>query len=440
MTDHSRRRSVLQAFATLFRSSMVRSIGSLLGFAATFLVTASLGAADAGVLYGSITWVAGLAILARWGVIDRILVELPPMAAGWRHRAVAAIVNRDLRNSLIRIIVLLGIVACLWGVAIFAQKPLALSLPLLIGLFPATVILQILSASAKAWGRVATALFFEFALIPAVVIIVVLLIAISPMPGSTQIVGIAYLGGTVLAIWGCYSLLLSDRWHARPAAFRSRRTRIRDRNFGLIEFSNFLNSWLAMLLLPLLMAADDVGIFNLSLRLAGAIGLISATIYVIVMPGLAVSRAQRNTEEWRTTLRNAHILMAALGAGFAIVIFKFGPLILGLAGEEFLEATVPLYILTGCYSLAVALGPGGGVLSAIGEEAVVRNANIATTVLSLLAMVPAILQFGLVGAAIVSGATFLALKGALLFYQLRMTRALEWERAPPGNAAVAQER
>jgi glycosyltransferase involved in cell wall biosynthesis len=429
---------VLGTFRSLLRATTLRALGSLLGFAATFLVTAVLGPEHAGTLYASIAWSAGIAILARWGMVDRILIELPPLAQGRRAPLVPAVINRDIARTLALSAAWLAGLAICWQVAALFDAEPALDPVLLMALAVPTAFLQLFSAVGKAVGHVERSIFFEFVLLPLVVILVAAAARFDLLPASRVLIGATYVAGTALAAGWCFWTSLWPRWHARRGGRSSERTRQRDWNFGLIDLSNFLNGWLAILVLPFLLTSYDVGIFNLAFRFTAAIGVIAGSLYMVVIPRLSVALNQRDEREWKATVRNTRLVMALAGLAFAAGTFIFGPLMLSWAGKAFVVAKVPLYIMAGCFALGVALGPGSGVVAAAGREDIVRTLNIASTVLAVVLLVPMVLAFGLIGAALVTGLTYLLLRALLLYHDLKMQKQLVWSARPPRPASVPE--
>jgi O-antigen/teichoic acid export membrane protein len=420
-----RGKGMLQSFSMVFGSSMVRSVGAALGFAATFLATAVLGPHNAGVLFGSYAWATGLAILVRWGISDRLILEVPPLMGTWREQAIPGIVNRDLWACAKRSVLITALVVVAWELAGLFGISGGLSLTYIVLALPATVLMQVLSTAGKAVGGVAASIAFEFLAPPLLVIIFSGVVRFGVLPATVGLIGSGYIVGSLLGALGCYAVSMHRRWHRRRLRGARRAVRRRDTNFAVIEISNYLNSWLSMLMLPFLMSSFDVGLFNMAFRLTAAIGLISSTIYIILMPRLAIAMQRGDRGMWRATIIQGRAIMALLGIGFMAGIWLLGPSVLGWAGQEFLAAKRALLIMTAGFSLSVALGPSGGVLAAAGQEKVVRDANMASTALALLLLVPAVEFFGLDGAAFVAACATFSLKAILLVAEMRLHARIE---------------
>lgn len=417
---------LLGAITSIFRFSLIRTFGSLLGFAATFLATAALGPEDAGILFGSFAWASGLAILARWGLNDRLLLEIPPLVGSWREAAGPAIVNLDIATSMKRTAIILAGVALAWFTAVQMQLNIALSFWFIALFLPANVLLQILAAAAKGFDRLGRGLTFEFAVPPVIVLLTAGMIKADLLSGGFTMLAAAYFAGALVGAAGCYWTALRPVWHGRILRKFHRKARDRDRSFSMIEGIYFLNAWLIILVLPFLLPPAEVGIFNLVLRLAAAIGLVSSTIYVIMVPRLAIALKQRDLARWKSAILNCRIASVFLAILFMACVYFAGPFILAWAGQDFERAQGPLFFMAACTSMGFALGPSGSILSAAGMEIRVRNTIMLVAFISATCITPAVKLFGFDGAAAVSGLSALAINFSLLWAEISVSRSLKW--------------
>lgn len=409
----------------IFTSASSRIGGSALGFLATFLVTRALGPAQSGILFATITWALGLAILARWGASERILIQLSPLKGGWRQGAIAGFVNREIRGSLIRIAILLG--AVLAGLWIMDQPP-ALDVPLLVTLAPATAILQLVSAACKSMQRLTTALIFEIILQPVVVIATVMMVMEARAFDPFTTIAFSYLLATIAATAGCVVIGMRGQWHARILKMDRVAGPQRARDFGLIETSNFVATALPMLVLPFLLPPADVGILNLTFRIVASISLLASTVHLLTLPALSIALHGKDENAWRHIVRRGRLMLVGVAGLFLLAVLTAGPSVLRLAGEGFLEGARSLEIMSILFAAGTALGPSAAVISVLGAQHLLRNVTVGTTVLSLVLFVPVVEQWGLEGAAFLTGGSFLVTRLALLVLELRETRRVNWSR------------
>ena len=401
--------------------SVTRGTGSLASFVFTALAAQALGPADSGVLFVSVTWAMGLAIVARWGASDLVLLTFPPLHDGWRRPAVPAILVHYLRASLLRatlVTALAGAVAAAAGPAALARLGID---PLFVcTLLFLTVLQQLLAAAARALGAPVRATLCEFVLVPLLAILALLPLGDARSAWTVAQFEWLYLACAALAVAGLLSIrgmpvtLLRS---INPGAIRS--NLLRSRSFGLIEASGFLVNWSSLLVTPLLLSVHDAGLLNPALRIAGMVALVAVSVPSVFVPRLAIAERAGSRAEAARLVRSARLVMAMTGAAFYLVVIVAGDQALGLIGDKFRAAYVPLLVIAGGQCGSLALGPSGAVLALRGQERIMRNVVMVSGVLSLLLLVPAIALFGLHGAAVIAGLAPLASKLALRFHEER---------------------
>jgi O-antigen/teichoic acid export membrane protein len=404
----------------LIQASSVRVLGAGAAFLATLIVTRMLGAAGAGILFGTYAWAVGLALAARWGSGNAIMLDIPPRNTAWRRSGIASYGNGQLAGAIKRTVLLLMLVALCILIFRWTDYRPELSFSLLIPLLPLTVVLQILCAISRGMDKPASSLFFEFLMLPLVVLLVAGAVAVKAIGPSLDLFALAYIAGTGLAALSCFLFNLLPFWHLRRARARTLRKQNRQRNFALVELAFFLNSWAAMLMLPFFLSAHQIGIFNLVFRLVASVGLIVTTIQILILPRLSLAWRNRDGEAWRRAMRDGKIVMAALGLLYTTGIFIAGKHILGLAGHEFIAGYPELLIMSACYGAGIALGPSAFILNAAGFDALVSRISTSISLGSVLALLPALYCFGMTGVAWVTGITMLTLSGTLFACERRM--------------------
>ena len=405
--------------------SFARILGAVLGFATAFFSSVLLGAKDAGQLYVSIACALGIAILARWGVIDRILVEQSPLIGGWRAAVFPAHINRDLLKGLLRALIWL----CLFLVMYMFGYASSLSLPLLFALTPSIVILQIICAAAKAAGYVTQALIYEFVLPPALMALTIGLCILGLLKPNISILGGSYFAGTVAGAAGCFFWILRPFWNMRIARFKESRSQKKVHDYAITEIANYANSWFAILLLPIFSSMHDVGIFNLIYRLSSAINLMVSVAYSIILPKISVYRAKRERHLWDEILQKSRIYMVLLGIAFSCIILVSGSSILRAAGEDFAHGLSGLYIMSFCFSLSMIGVVSSWALLAAGYTYVSRNLNLSFAAFSMILSISFIYSFGLLGASIATGIGSLLLRMSFVLFDRKIQKSLDWGKS-----------
>lgn len=421
------RGSIFNVFAL---SSVARVLGALLGFATTFASSMLLGPKNAGELYGTVAWALGLAILSRWGVIDRILVEQARLVDGWRSPAFPASINRDLVTCLFRTIFWLVLFIGARRLGSSMGYDLPIDLALLVGLTLAVVVLQIICAAAKAKGLVAQALVFEFVIPPLTMLMVLMLCVLGQIEPGVMVLGGSYLAGTAIGAIGCFYHLLYPTWHWRIQRNKRMAASRRMHDFAMTEISSFATSWFPILLLPVFTSAHDVGIFNLAYRISGSIGLIAATSYSIILPKLSIARANNDKKNWDHIIIRSRLFMICLSVMFILFIVFEGDWIMLRAGEDFSKETHILYIMSIFFSLGLMAGPSSGILIAARFDKISRNVNILSSIFSFFLTIALTYGFGMTGAAIATGVAFLSNRLLLLFFECKIQKSIVWQRYP----------
>jgi O-antigen/teichoic acid export membrane protein len=399
--------------------SLVRMIGAAAAFALAAVVSSALGPADAGVFFVSITWAYVIGVVARWGSSDLIVLTIAPMAHGKRASAIPAIVARRMYEALFRFaaMVLPGLVAVWALVDRLVPQPLALDPWFILPLALAITLQQLLSATARAFSRPVVSSFLEFSFMSLFTLAGYLLCHGLGMALKLQHFEWLYTVGAIVATF----LLLAGSpvriaWLRPIRASLTRSTAYRAHSFALIELCNYLLVWASFLMMPFLLPAADVGIFNAVQRIAGIVQLVTVNIPLVFLPKLAIAQRQRDQAEFGRLLRSMQGVMLATGLGFFVAVAILGGSALSLFGAEFAAGYIPLLITTAGLCASLALGPAGALLSVRGHEHIFRNVTIAAGLAAIVLSIPAIWWFGLAGAASVTGLTALGSKLALVHY------------------------
>lgn len=428
---NSRKRSfIFEALATA-SVSLVRAMGAAAAFAFTAYASSILGPEDAGIFFVSITWAYGLAIIARWGGGDLILMTFAPLARGARAMALPSIMARYTYDGVARILIIMFLLG--FGV-LLAAPPGMLAITsgggtnpyFIIGLALSALGLQLAGAAVKAAGKPVTASIVEFCLVPGLTLVAYLLFqalfhgssAMSPLCALQTL----YLAASLMAAILLMRMKGARIAWARPFKRRAmRRTLKRSHDLAIIELSLYLASWAALLMIPWLLGAHDAGLYNAVLRIAGITQIITVSVPSVFIPRLAVSVYEKDWAQARLLIRNIKLVMAMAAIVLLVAIVVLGKWALGLFGPDFVAAYDILLIISAGFCAAMALGPAGAMLNLLKQERAFRNTTIATGFASLALSVPAMMVFGLTGAAWVAALSTLGNKLVLVWLERRVT-------------------
>ncbi len=163
--------------------------------------------------------------------------------------------------------------------------------------------------------------------------------------------------------------------------------------------------------LGLLGSLENVGAYSLASRLGSFVTFGSDALMMMAVPLMSEHFASRSREELQRLV--SKVLTGMIVAVFpaALIMIACGEYILKFFGFHFEIAYGPLVILCCGQCLMACLGPAGFLLVVKGENRTLLNILGGTTVLGILAYIPAIHLFGMYGAALVSALTLVARAG-----------------------------
>ena len=402
-----------------FSAIAVRIVGAGFGFLATLLVSRYLGASDAGVFFASVTWAGFLAILARWGLQDVMLVTLPTLAERATVPQRMARVGSYFMAAVRRIGLILLALAVLWFVVGDMGLSRLVKFEIIAVLLIVTALLQLLSALAKSKRRPVLAFAAELAIPPVVVIGLLGFLVNRGQELSGSEITVIYAVAGLIGAMVLWVLTGSD---LRPPKLRKGlcpHLANRGRTFAVSELSLFVSAFAGVLIMPFVLGAQETGSFNLSLRMAAVASLVPATVVAVSAPPMAKAKLKGDTDAQRSMLNQARIIMATSAAVYLIAVVLIGPWVLDWAGSDFVAVRTPLFIMAAGFAGGLLFGPSGVLLMIEKRERVLRDLALWTATISFVVLVFATLAFGLIGAATVVGATFFLHRAALFLAERR---------------------
>ncbi len=141
----------------------------------------------------------------------------------------------------------------------------------------------------------------------------------------------------------------------------------------LISISNNIQNFGGTYLLGIFSTTEEIGIFNISYRVAFILNFILIAINSIVAPKFSHLYAIKDFSALKISLRFSMILGLIFGLPLYIVIMIFPGEILQLFGTEFLAGVDSLRIMASAQIIVVISGPLGFFLIMTGEEKTMRN-------------------------------------------------------------------
>jgi O-antigen/teichoic acid export membrane protein len=178
------------------------------------------------------------------------------------------------------------------------------------------------------------------------------------------------------------------------------------------------NAWFLPLLVGLWVDSAGVAQFAVAQRVAFLISFILVAVNVLAAPKFAALHQAGDLFSLERTARSCALLMAVIAAGPSLLLIATPQLVLGLFGEQFAAAALPLAILALGQFVNVATGSVSFLLMMSGNERLHRNNVTVWTLLNVLGCCVLIPRYGVLGAAISSSAA-VALQNVSAAYLVR---------------------
>ena len=384
----------------------IRVVGAGLGFFATLYATSLLGAERAGVFFASLAWAGFLAIVARWGMQDVMMLSLPALQKRATTEQMVGRIASFFRMLLVRLLILSALCLLVWIVLGQIDVDMQLSVPAIAALTIATALLQLLSALTKAREMPVLAFAGELAIPPLLVLLLLYLWSgaasgLGVLEATVAYSAAAFAGAVLLATTSRQQFAMRGVSKKVPRKLSKRAS-----TFATIELALFLTAFASVMMMPFLLGAAETGAFNLALRIVAVATLVPSTVAAVITPALVRASAGKDTANRRALVRQGQLVMALCAAVYAAGVGLFGPYVLQWAGTEFGGATTAMYLMLAGFAAGLLLGPTGVLLAIDGREKTARAVAVWAAILTLGALLVATPLYGVEGAAAVVGGSF----------------------------------
>lgn len=407
-----------------FAALVLRAISMGGQFASNVLLARYLGAGGAGAFFLAFTLVLVASTLGRLG-IDTALLRFAAVTSDRRAWSDTGALYRSAVGtctlaSAVMTIVLVALASPMSRLA-FHQVHLVTPLRVLaIGVIPMSV--GALSGEfLKGIGRVATGVLVETAGVP--LLSIPAFVVVGAIHGGVTGFCAAY--GAVSAAIMILGILIS--WFSIPSSSRKggqfdwamlMRTSL---PLFVISLSSLVLTWSSVLILGFFESPRLVGIFSVALRSAQLVAWPLAASNSVVAPRLATLFACHDQAGARHLVRLAMMLNAILGIAVWVVLVVGSGIILNLFGPGFGSGRAALIVLATGQLVNVCMGPVGFILTMSGHQKEGRNINVILTIGSVALTVVLVRASGMMGAAIATALTVVALNLVLAIMAHRRT-------------------
>ncbi|QTY26399.1 lipopolysaccharide biosynthesis protein [Flavobacterium sp. CS20] len=145
---------------------------------------------------------------------------------------------------------------------------------------------------------------------------------------------------------------------------------------------------------------ENVGIYNIALKISTLSIFFLQAISSILAPKIAKAYAENDIENFNKIVKFSTKINFYLSSSLIAVIIIFRKFLLNLFGEQFVEGEVILIILCAGQIINAFTGPVGVVMQMIGKQKVFRNIVIIALILNIILTITLIPIYGGIGATI----------------------------------------
>ena len=186
----------------------------------------------------------------------------------------------------------------------------------------------------------------------------------------------------------------------------------------LSESFFLLMSWVDILMLGYFENQFLVGVYTITLKLAGLTGLILFATNTILGPKISELYHNKNMQSLASTVQGATKFTFLLSLPIFLIIIFFPSFLLNIFGDDFVsaEARLVLIILSVGQIISVFCGPVLNLLNMTNHEKTVRNIVVFAAIINLILNLYLIPHFGIVGAAIATIVSLIFWNIAGVFY------------------------
>lgn len=406
---------------TLLKGGSIVFIGFVvqtgLGFATKYLVATNLGPAGYGAIQVGAVLLTFSSMIALLGIHTGIGRYLPRYEDSAKRQSVFV---SGLRIVTVSSVVLGGAIAMFAGqIAVVLGTPGIESVVRIFGLAtPLVVCMKMAIGSAQGLKRAVPKAAIQYVTFP-VVRFVGVTVAVLVGLGSVGVAATYLIGYVAAAVVGGYYLfrhtnLLDGATDNTESMYRE-----------LVVFSiplvissaaDTIFSNIDALLLAYFGTTEQVGVYDIAFVLANLLLVILLSFRFITMPLLSELHSEERFDELRRLYHTLSKWLFLVSYPGLLVLTLFPGTVISLTfGSEYLGGTLPLAILAlGTFSHVVT-GPAGALLVSVGDTRLQMLDYVAMAALNVALNLVLIPPYGIVGAALATSLSYLALNGLYLF-------------------------
>lgn len=385
-------------------SFIVMIIGAVMAFCTNMLLARLMGVSQYGIYIYALTWINLLALVSKLGMDNSLLRFSAAYNAKNEWGLFRGILGHSIKYVFIAS-VLIGVTAgiIIWFLKDYMGMSQAKTFWIALLLLPLLVLTGLRSATLRALKRVVKAALPESFFRPLIIVILASFSFLFTQNDLSAIqVMLFNLIGLLVAFYiGTLWLIkhIPEQLHNAPADYRKKEwIKVSLTMFFMSAMSLVLHQT-DIIMIGILLDTEQVGVYSVASRVSGlvAFGLVAVNAIAVPMIAELYSTGKHQQLQRMITLAARGIFIVTLVACVALVVI--GDYVLGLFGEEFIIAYIPLLILMGGESVHALAGSVGFLMTMTGHQnqaAVIVGISALINITLNIMLIP---RLGIIGAA-----------------------------------------
>ncbi|MEX0668712.1 MAG: flippase [Candidatus Saccharimonadales bacterium] len=377
----------------------VLALATSLQFFFDLLLARNFGAEGAGIFYLSLSVLAIAALISRLGFDKTVIRFLPPLMSRKKWPEVRGLISSIIKmvsfNALI-LTVAIYLLAPLMAKAVFSNPELTQYIRILaLGILPFSLT-YVYAGILRGMKLIKEALFIERAFVY--------------LGGIIAIVTLGLIYGIIGLFWGFLvsiyiaagaGLIVAKRqipYNKTLVPFDKKVLLLSATPLFFSAFSNLMFGQVSVLALGALASLEDVGVFNIALKVSLLMGLVLVGINSI--SGTKISELHADKKNLQSLAGKTAALSLTLAIPLLLIFILVPEFILGLFGPEFTNGAAVLIILAIGQLFSVGVGSANYILAMTGYENILAKIMFSTLIINAVLSLVLIPIYGIIGAGI----------------------------------------
>ncbi len=189
-----------------------------------------------------------------------------------------------------------------------------------------------------------------------------------------------------------------------------------------------LNQWMDSLMLGYFLNEEEVGLYNVALRISNLVMIPLFAVNAVAAPKFAEDYSKDGGSSLQHTVSQASKMIFLLSIPIVIVLVVLGEFALSIFGEEYIVSYLPMLILLIGQAVNVSAGSVMNLLQMTGYEKLGNRIVLASTVTNIAMNVILIPLYGAIGAAIATSSSLVVwnLLGLIYVWKKLKIRSFYW--------------